>query len=243
MLDRLSGAIIAAGRGERLRVASRGLPKPLLELGGKALLVRQVEALKRVGADLVHVIINSETATLLEQRAVELPDAVQLIVADTPNSMESLLTLGEKISPGRFILSTVDAIVADEELQRFHTRALERIVSRSLDGALGVVRWGGDPRPLFAEVADDGLIRRFSDESGTLVTAGVYIFSTSIFAHASTARARGLNALRRYLGLLIESGLRLAAVEMDGVIDLDEAADLEAARALVARQSDSGVSG
>ena len=41
--------ILAAGRGERMRPLSDETPKPLLRVGGKALIVRQVEALVRAG--------------------------------------------------------------------------------------------------------------------------------------------------------------------------------------------------
>jgi MurNAc alpha-1-phosphate uridylyltransferase len=41
--------ILAAGRGERMRPLSDTTPKPLLEVGGKALIVRQIEALARAG--------------------------------------------------------------------------------------------------------------------------------------------------------------------------------------------------
>jgi hypothetical protein len=38
--------------------------------------------------------------------------------------------------------------------------------------------------------------------------------------------------------MLIREGMRFAAIELNGVIDVDEAADLEAARTLVANQSE-----
>jgi NDP-sugar pyrophosphorylase family protein len=290
VVDGLSGAIIAAGRGERLRDAVHGVPKPLVEIGGETLLVRQARAIASVGATPVHVIVNSETAGMLrdrrvapgrntaregelgndsevahdhgiaddgerkhdrsstqdrervlenrelaDDRGVALPPEVRLYVRDTANSMESLLTLGEHIAPGRFLMTTVDAILSRSELARFAQRALELTDPRNpdaLDGALGVVRWRGDKRPLFAKVAD-GVILALGDGEAPQVTAGLYLFSTRIFELAEEARAVGLDAMRQYLALLIRRGMRFAAIDLNDVIDVDEAADLDAARALV----------
>lgn len=239
MVAGLSGAIIAAGRGERLRAASHGVPKPLVEIGGEALLVRQCRAIAALGASPVHAIINSETARMIRDSGLAMPPEVELCVCDTANSMESLLTLGERIAPGRFLMTTVDAVAARIELARFADRALDRTNPASadaLDGALGVVRWRGDTHPLFAEVASDGVISALGDRESQQVTAGVYLFSTRIFSFGDKARAAGLDAMRRYLALLIREGMRFAAIEMSDVIDVDEAADLDAARALVANQ-------
>ena len=79
MPDILSGAIIAAGRGERLRSATAGLPKPLVELDGKALLLRQIELMQRIGLKSVYVIVNTETAGLLQQRGIAIPAGVELV--------------------------------------------------------------------------------------------------------------------------------------------------------------------
>lgn len=48
--------ILAAGRGERMRPLSDTTPKPLLAVGGKALIVWQIEALARAG--LTDIVIN-----------------------------------------------------------------------------------------------------------------------------------------------------------------------------------------
>ena len=239
MVAGLSGAIVAAGRGERLRAASGGVPKPLVEVGGETLLVRQCRAIAAMGARPVHAIINSETAQIIRDRGLVMPPELELSVRDTPNSMESLLTLGERIAPGRFLMATVDAVAAPAELAGFVKRALELTDldgSIPLDGTLGVVRWRGDRHPLFAEVASDGVITALGERECPLVTAGFYLFSTRIFAFGDMARAAGLDAMRRYLALLIGQGMRFAAVELSEVVDVDEAVDLDAARALVAKQ-------
>src|SRR5580700_9528528 len=99
MVAGLSGAIIAAGHGVRLRAASGGLPKPLVEVGGETLLVRQSRVLAKLGASPVHAIINSETAEMIRARGFLMPSDLRTCVRDTANSMESLLALGESLAP------------------------------------------------------------------------------------------------------------------------------------------------
>lgn len=45
--------IFAAGRGERMRPLTDTCPKPLLEAGGKPLIVWQIEALARAGIETI----------------------------------------------------------------------------------------------------------------------------------------------------------------------------------------------
>ena len=239
MVARISGAIIAAGRGERLRSGANGLPKPLVAVAGEPLLVRQARMLAVAGAKPIHAIVNLETAALIRARRVELPSDLRLIVRDTPNSLASLLALGEAIAPGRFLMATVDAVARPTEFERFAQRGRELIDSGAtpaLDGALAVVPWRGDERPLFAEIAPDGIITSLGERQTAWVTAGLYLFDTRIFAFAELARAHGLDAMRRYLALLIVSGMRFAAIVLEEVIDVDQAEDLAAARAMLAKR-------
>jgi NDP-sugar pyrophosphorylase family protein len=231
----LSGAIIAAGRGDRLRAASRGLPKPLVEVGGEPMIVRQARAMIAVDARPVHVIVNSETAGIMQERAIVMPDGVDLCVRDTANSMESLLALGERIAAGRFLLATVDAVTNPDEFRQFvacATKLTDRADNDHVDGALGMVDWRGDKNPLFLQVARNGLITGLGDIESTKVTAGIYLFSTGIFAYGAESRSLGLMAMRQYLAHLLTRKMRFTAIEMKNVVDVDEAEDLEAARAM-----------
>ncbi len=236
MVSELQGAIIAAGRGERLRTNGQDIPKPLVRIGGETLLARQARAMMRVGAREVLAIVNSETAEVIARDRIELPANLRLMVRDTGNSMESLLALGEQLAPGNFLLATVDAIIADAEFAKFIEQARALITKREIggfDGILGVVKWRGDNRPLFAKIAVDREILALGDDESEMVTAGVYLLPTAIFALADNARRAQLSALRRFLGMLIDNQIRLGAVELADVIDVDEAADLAAARVAV----------
>jgi NDP-sugar pyrophosphorylase family protein len=229
----MQGAIIAAGRGERLRIASDDVPKPLVELGGETMLVRQARALQAAGASSVVAIINSETARAAERMNFVTPPGVKIVVKDTASSMDTMLTLGDWLAPGWFVAATVDAIVPAPELARFVTEARRIVEYRSdeqVAGVLSVTRWRGDRKPLFADVSKEGLITRLGSEESSSVTAGLYFLHTRIFALAGEARRAGLDALRRFLALLIDSQMKLYAVEVAGAIDVDEQSDLEAAR-------------
>jgi choline kinase len=240
MLGRLSGAILAAGHGQRLRQASGGLPKPLIDLGGQPLLLRQISLLIKTGISPIHVIVNSETHRLIREHNMRWPDAVDVLIGDTANSMESLLRLGERIAPGFFAMMTVDAIMRASDLQIFVANATKSIGNPQLglDGALGVVKWRGDDNPLFAQIASDGQITAFRRAQAPMVTAGVYVLSTTVFSYALEARMRGLDAMRRFLAMLLDKGLRFAAIEVARAIDIDDAADLTAAQEMIARESE-----
>ncbi len=237
MVKGLQGAIIAAGRGERLRNSTGDdIPKPLVKLGGEAMLSRQARALIAAGASSVVAVINSETARLAREMALEIPPSVSIVVRDTANSMETMLALGEVLEPGWFIAATVDAVIPQAELARFvneSRRKIENCGEKKLAGVLAVTQWRGEARPLFADVNENGLILRLGNRQTRMVTAGIYFLSTRVFDYAADARRAGLDALRRFLALVIERGMQLDAIEIEGSIDVDEASDLDAARVAI----------
>jgi choline kinase len=239
MVTELQGAIIAAGRGERLRSTTHDdIPKPLVMLGGEAMLSRQARAILAAGASSVVAVINSETARIAKEMSLELPPSMRLVVRDTANSMETMLVIGEALEPGWFIASTVDAVIPQRELARFvneSKKKVEECREENLAGVLAVTRWRGEAKPLFADVTSNGLIQQLSSRHTSMVTAGIYFLSTRIFEYADHARRGGLDALRRFLAMLIERGMRLDALEIEGSIDVDEASDLDAARTAIGK--------
>jgi len=245
VLEPIEGAILAAGRGERLRAKGSDLPKPLVVLDGEPLLARQGRILLEAGASRVVAVVNSETAALIDRDAIVLPSRLTLVVRDTPNSMETLFELGEHLASGWFLAATVDTVLGPGDMTRFAQRAtaLTRDSPAAADGVLGVVQWRGDERPLFVDVETSGGIRKVGGACGATVTAGVYFLPSSIFAFRARAREAGLAALREFLSRLVDWGVRLNAVAWNEVIDIDVASDLEAARAMLARANAGGPAG
>jgi NDP-sugar pyrophosphorylase family protein len=231
-----AGLILAAGRGERLRAGVGGLPKPLVELDGITMLARQTLELSSAGAFPITAIINSETAGLISDRAINLPSELSLIVRDTTNSMETLLAGADHIGSVRFLAATVDAVLGSGELNSFASKSALALVAdsaSSFEGALGLVRWRGDRKPLFAQLDSEARITQLGSEPSNFVTAGVYYLPSRIFDFGDQARSAGVGALREFLALLLSEGFRFKGVFVDRVIDVDEPSDLATARNLI----------
>ena len=86
---KIGAMILAAGRGERMRPRSDTTPKPLLEAGGKPLIVWQIEALARAG--LTDIVVNA--AHLADQLVAALGDGaafgVRLTWSIEPEPLEA----------------------------------------------------------------------------------------------------------------------------------------------------------
>ena len=65
LLFRMKAMILAAGRGERMRPLTDTIPKPLLKVGGKALIVWHVEKLALAGFDAI-VINHAHLGAMIE---------------------------------------------------------------------------------------------------------------------------------------------------------------------------------
>ena len=70
--------ILAAGRGERMRPLSDATPKPLLEAGGKPLIVWQIEALARAGFRDIVVNVSHLADRIVPRRWATAPISITL---------------------------------------------------------------------------------------------------------------------------------------------------------------------
>lgn len=228
----MRAAIIAAGQGERLRRGGYEQPKPLVEVGGRPLIDYVLAGVASSSIQQVACIVNEESRGIEEHCRRRWPQLeFEFVRRTTPSSMESLFTLAPLLGTQRFLLLTVDAIMAPAVLQRF----CEASTTRPADGVLAVTDLVDDEKPLWVRCAEDGRIvdMGLSAARSGVVTAGVYVFDPRIFAEIDAARAAQFTALRQFLGHLVARGYRLDAESIGKSVDVDRPEDIAVAEAFV----------
>jgi NDP-sugar pyrophosphorylase family protein len=228
----LRAGVLAAGRGERQR--SQSTLKPLARVGGHTLIERVLNSMAEAGASEVTVIINEDSLAVRDHvSAVEWPFALRWIVETTPSSMHSFLRLVETLAAdgdeGPFLLSTVDTVAGELAYAQFITEA--RRLNQA-DVTLALAPMGDDEKPLLVRtVPEHSRIVALGDAAAPsdYATAGVYAVRASILDEAEAARRDGIDALRTFLGRLLDRGYHLAGLPMARSIDVDRPADIRIA--------------
>ena len=70
--EKYSGVLLAAGKGSRMAAFSSHIPKPMLPVGNKPLLVHQIEMLREVGITDIVVLIGHKGFEWSKQKPWEL---------------------------------------------------------------------------------------------------------------------------------------------------------------------------
>ena len=228
----LSGGIIAAGEGSRLRQAGWAVPKPMVEVAGVPLIESAIRNFVAAGITRLSIIVNEQErdcAAWVRGRFPELD--LRLTVKTTASSLESFREVVGGPSAGRMLVSTVDAWCRAADFRRFVEAALRRPREATV---LAVTPLVADEKPLGAIVDAGGRITALGVESPALVTAGVYLVSERARRLEPPPR---LGRLREHLAWLLESGEPMYGDVIETVVDVDRAEDVALAEALAARAS------
>lgn len=239
--------IIAAGEGSRLAAEGITAAKPLVKIGGTPLVDRLLRIFVNEGAEKIAVICNdrmTEVRCHLEtiQREGLFGQTIPLdfIVQSTPSSMHSLNVLRPLLGNGDFILTTVDTIFREDEFHRY-VAAFRQSVSDGKDGLMGVTDYVDDEKPLWvgtdAEMRVTGYYDVPDDACGvprpTYVSAGIYGLTSDCWSTLDRCMARGEHRMRNFQRALVNDGRRLEAFAFTKVLDVDHAADIAKAEALI----------
>ncbi|QDF98316.1 mannose-1-phosphate guanylyltransferase [Azoarcus sp. DD4] len=175
--------IFAAGRGERMRPLTDATPKPLLAVGGKPLVVWQIEALARAG--IVDIVINH--AWLGEQIEAALGDGsrygVRLRYSAEGSALETAGGIAKALpllmehpgdARGEIFLAVSGDIYCDYDYRRLLPRAAA--MAGSPDPLMHLVMV---PNPPFHPTGDfalgaDGLLALEGGERRTFGNIGLY---------------------------------------------------------------------
>ena len=224
--------IIAAGEGSRLKQDGVSTLKPLVKVGGVAILERLLLQYHSVGISEAYCIINEESTPVRESiEGQKLPIPVHFHVKTTASSMHSLFELGQYLHDDYFLLSTVDSIFDTRELEEFMAHAR----MRDADGLLAVTLPSDDDNPLWVDLGLSNQINAFRKPATgeALVTGGLYFFSPRVLDCQNEALSRNMSRLRNFLSLLLEKGYLLRGYKFKKMVDLDHAADIRLAEEFI----------
>jgi NDP-sugar pyrophosphorylase family protein len=231
----MHGLVLAGGDGSRLAASGITAPKALVRIGGQAQVVRMVAACRRVGCETVTCAVREDLVAVVAD-ALDDP-RVQVVAVRTPTSLHTLEAGLQAIGAGDVLCTLVDSVMPAADWDEAHRQAV--VALRESDAVVAVTPFVEDDKPLWADVASDGTVRAFGVR-GTrdLATGGVYWFSPAARVAASESVGAGVQRLRGYLSGLIEQRLRVRAVEVRKIVDVDTSADLDAALALIGGQQE-----
>jgi choline kinase/phosphatidylglycerophosphate synthase len=177
--------VLAAGAGTRLRPLTNIVPKPLVEVGGRALLGRSIDALVEAGIRRFVVIAGYRAARVEEFLAMNYPQLDIEIVFnrhyETSNNAASLLHAAPSFAGERMLLVDGDLL--------YDAAIVRELLAGELRGARLVVRRSGDLAKEEMKVAlgRDGRIARVAKTIPPRASAGESV-GIALLDASSTAR-------------------------------------------------------
>lgn len=211
-MSRLSAMVLAAGLGTRMRPITDACPKPLVRVGGKALIDHAFARLREAGVR--HAVVNVHH--LADQVEAHL-GAVQGLEIDVSDERDALLETGGGVKRALPLLGPEFLVMNSDSLWTETTSNLGRLLaawrSDSMDALLLLAArdslgydGGGD----FHRHPGGRLSRRIQGQTAPFVYAGVAIMKASSFA-ATPDAAFSLNlvfdraiAAGRLFGIALE---------------------------------------
>lgn len=239
--------IIAAGEGSRLSAEGIKEAKPLVKVCGSPLIDRLLRVFMKEGADAIAVICNDSMPDVrrhLESIQREGLDGcavpLRFVVRSTPSSMHSLAALRPLLGNGSFVLTTVDTVFREDEFHCY-VDAFRRSAAVGRDGVMGVTDYVDDEKPLWVgtdaglhvtgyyDTQDDAP----ADARPSFVSAGIYGLTASCWSTLEGCIQRGEHRMRNFQRALVRDGRGLDAFAFTKVLDVDHAADIAKAEALI----------
>ena len=229
-------AIIAAGEGSRLALEGISSPKPLVKVGGEALIERLLRIFHQNGAEETVVVVNQlhpETEIFVRQ----LMDKghygkITLVVQTTPSSMHSFHAISTYLGDAPFCLTTVDTIFREDEFAQY----IRDFAQNEADGVMAVTDYVDDEKPLYVGTDAEMNITAFNDtdQGDKYISGGIYALSPRALVTLQRCMDQGQSRMRNFQRGLIQDGLHLRAYPFSKILDIDHAEDIQKAETFLA---------
>lgn len=219
--------LLAAGRGERMRPLTDHTPKPLLEVGGKPLIVWHIERLARAG--LTELVINH--AHLGAQIVDALADGKQLGVSIQYSAEDKALETAGGIANARHLLGNAPFAVINADIYCEYDFAQLPARAAALGDRGDMAHLVLVNNPEQHPKGDFGLCdKRITDGEAKLTFSGIGIYNPALFQHiphdaiaplAPLLRAQiaaGKVSGEHYTGLWVDVGTPQRLQQLDNIL-------------------------
>jgi 1L-myo-inositol 1-phosphate cytidylyltransferase len=180
------GVILASGLGSRLNSEGRNEPKPLMPVGGMALIERVITLMQSAGIEHIVVVLGYRSDQMIDFFKRRKFSGIDTVINDEYNKKNgiSLLRSREKLSQEPFVLSMADHIFSNDFFAEFIEKAepeLEKAdvllsVDRDIEGVFDL----DDATKVFTE---GNLITKIAKDLGgyNAIDTGLFLCNHKIF--------------------------------------------------------------
>ncbi|BAJ51077.1 nucleotidyl transferase [Candidatus Caldarchaeum subterraneum] len=228
----MKAVLLSGGYGKRLKPLTESLPKPLLEVAGKPIIVWQIEWLKKHGIDEFIVCVGYLREKIIETLGSghRLGVKIGYSVEDEPLGTGGALKNAEHLlkSDKVFLVLNGDVLTTLNPLKLIDSlgSSIACMALTRLPSPYGIVEFDRETR----------LVKRFEEKPRlpNYINAGVYAFTADVLSYLPE---QGDLEKQTFPRLVEKKALMAVLYEDDDWISIDSHKDLEEAKRVVAKFS------
>jgi glucose-1-phosphate thymidylyltransferase len=215
----MKAIILAAGQGTRLRPVTLTMPKPLVPVANKSLIVYAIEMMRDGGLTDVGIVVNSLESPIVAQ----LGDGAGIGVNLSYIVQEEQLGLAHAVSLCKDFVAgePFGMFLGDNIFQDKMSPLLRGFMDSSYEAAVALGEVADPTRFGIAEIKDEKIVRvveKPPNPPSNLAISGVYLFRPSIFDAIANIKPSWRNELEitDAIQYLIESGRSVQPYKISG---------------------------
>ncbi len=214
----MKGLIPAAGLGTRLRPLTYTIPKPLLNVANKPIIVYAIEALREAGITEIGLIVSDLVRAALEKESLEVEGVKLSYILQTEQlgTAHAVKQASEWLNGEDFCV-----FLGDNLFEHGISRFVEAFKTGGYDAVIPLVSVS-NPKEFGVAVLDESgrikeLLEKPENPPSNLAVAGVYVLKNSILEIIDGLKlsAKGEYVLTEAVELLVEKG-NVFGLEVEG---------------------------